>query len=169
MSAEIAEQVRERGLPTIVVNNTFRLAHWADMLYAADIQWWEATPDAANFAGLKVTIQPVPGVLNLQNAGTIGYTDDLACLHTYGNSGSQAIQIAAKAGARSIELYGFDMQGSHWHGEHEKPLRNTKPELYVRWLERMPALAEALKSRGISVINCTPGSALRCFPFERRA
>jgi hypothetical protein len=164
MTAAAADAVRAAGVPAIAINTTFRLAPWAAMLYAADAAWWQQTPGAMAFAGLKVTMEDVRGVHRIGRAGTVGYTDDTAVLHTYSNSGAQAIQVAAKAGARRILLLGMDMQGGHWHGEHPKPLRNTEPELYAIWRGRFPVLAEALAARGVEVLNCSPDSALECWP-----
>jgi hypothetical protein len=164
MSEAAADKVRERRIPAVVVNNTFRLAPWADLLYAADAAWWAQTPKAFGFDGLKVSCEPVRGLLHLRNAGRFGYSDDADCVHTYGNSGAQAIQIAAKAGAARILLLGFDMHGTHWHGLHPKPLRNTTPELMGAWCHNMKQLATELALRAVDVLNCTPGSALTCFP-----
>lgn len=161
MSQEIADRLRPMEMPTIVVNETYRLAPWADLLYAADEAWWKVKP--REFNGLKVSCSEVPGVLHLKNAGRIGYSDDADCVHTYGNSGAQAIQIAAKGGAARIELYGFDMHGTHWHGEHEKPLRKTSAVSFCKWIDEMKTLAAALEARGIEVVNMTEGSALSCF------
>ena len=44
-------------------------------------------------------------------------------------------------------------------------LRETLPETYTRWVQRFAALAPLLAARGVDVVNCTPGSALRCFRF----
>jgi hypothetical protein len=163
MSQAVADRVR--GLRCVVVNTTFRLAPWADVLYAADAAWWRTTPEAFGFPGLKVTCEAVPGVRRLRNAGATGYDDGADCVNTYGNSGAQAIQVAAKAGAKRILLCGFDMRGSHWHGDHPQPLRNTASDTYERWILRMQGLAEALDKRGVEVLNATPESALTCFPF----
>jgi hypothetical protein len=166
MSQSLADQVRAEGLRAIVVNSTFRLAPWADLLYGADASWWKTTPGARQFAGMKVSCEPVKGVLNLRNAGKTGYSEDAGCVHTYGNSGAQAIQIAAKGGAARILLYGFDMRGGHWHGEHPKPLRSTSPGTFEKWIQGMEALAAELAKREIAVENRTPGSALKCFPSK---
>lgn len=168
MSAEVAAKVRAAGVPVIAINSTFRLAPWASMLYAADRAWWAANPEAMKFAGIKVSCERYPGVESLRNAGTIGYTDDAWGIHTYGNSGAQGIQIAAKAGASRILLCGFDMHdraGSHWHGDHPAPLRNTQTELYARWIVQMAVLARHLAERGVDVLNVTPDSALKCWPI----
>jgi hypothetical protein len=168
MSAVVTERVRASGVQAIAVNNTFQLALWADMLYAADAGWWQFhEKDVASFAGLKVGCESAPGVLTLRNAGKVGYNDARDCVHTFGNSGAQAIQIAAKAGAKRILLCGFDMRGTHWHGSHPTPLRNSPQELMARWCEQMATLATELDRRDVEVLNCTPGSALLCFPMVR--
>jgi hypothetical protein len=157
-----------RGTPTIAVNDTFRLAPWADVLYAADAAWWERNPDAAGFAGLRVTLASVLGCRSLINSGTMGFDPDPRNVRTGGNSGYQAIHVAAHAGAKRILLCGFDMtgrRGSHWFGDHQGPLRNTEEGTYARWLTRYELLKVELDNRRIEVINCTPRSALRCFPF----
>lgn len=164
MSAQAAEQVRAAGLPSIAVNTTFRLAPWAAMLYAADAAWWHHTPDAHRFAGLKVTMEDVPGVHRIGRGGKVGYSDDPVELHTFGNSGAQAIQIAAKAGASRILLLGMDMDGSHWHGEHPTPLRSTVRDLYPIWCDWMAVLATELAQRDIEVLNCSPTSRLEHWP-----
>jgi len=166
MSQAVADQVKADGIPAIVVNSTYRLAPWAQILYAADAKWWKCNPGAMEFAGLKVSCEPVNGVLTLRNAGMVGYSEERDCVHTFGNSGAQAIQIAAKSGAARILLFGFDMRGGHWHGAHAKPLRNASPGTFEKWIKSMEALAAELAKRSIAVVNCTEGSALRCFPSK---
>lgn len=167
MSQRAADVLRIADVPCIAVNTTHRLAPWAWALYAADVEWWAhpTNADAHQFEGLRVSCQQVKGVHMLRNAGTIGYSDDADCVHTYGNSGAQALQIAVKAGARRVLLAGFDMgrdKGDHWHGKHPHGLRETSPELYARWVERYAALAPLLAMRGVDVVTVTP-SALGCF------
>lgn len=165
MSAEVARTVRSAGIPTIVVNTTHRLAPWADLLYAADEAWWshQDNADARRFAGLRVSVGVVPGVLRLRNGGTVGFDPDPQSLRTGGNSGYQALHIAVHAGAARVLLCGFDLRGCHWHGPHPSPLRKTEPEVYARWRERYATLLPALAERGVDVVNTTPGSALECF------
>lgn len=165
MSQAVASQVRAAGIPAIVINTTHRLAPWAAMLYAADVEWWHhpSNADARSFAGLRVSCQPVgAGVLQLRNVGAVGYVDLPDCVHTLGNSGGQALQIAIKAGAARVLLCGFDMHGGHWHGAHPVGLRDTAPENYVTWVSRFEQVAPLLRARA-DIVNVTPGSALTCF------
>lgn len=167
MTPHVAAAVR--SIPTIVINDTFRLAPWAALLYAADAAWWRANPDAHAFAGLKVTVDSVPGVESLRNSGSSGFDPDPQSIRTGSNSGYQGVHIAAQAGAARILLFGFDMsaaKGAHWFGAHRNGLVNTAPETYVRFIRRFSDLKTSLDALGVEVINCTPGSALTCFPMR---
>lgn len=161
MSQAVADQVR--CLPTIAINTTYRLAPLATMLYAADPEWWQAHPDALRFGGLKVSVSDVKGVMRLRNSGNTGFDPDPSALRTGGNSGYQALHIAAHAGAARVLLCGYNMGGEHWHGPHPQGLRATAQEVYARWLERFDSLAPILAKRGVDVVNVTPNSALKCF------
>jgi hypothetical protein len=169
MTCYAADLLRAARLPAIVVNTTHRLAPWAWALYAADCEWWlhPSNADALGFQGLKVSCQPVtPAVLQLRIAGRTGYDDAQDCVHTYSNSGAQAVQIAAKSGASRILLLGFDMHrnnGDHWHGAHPPGLRNTTDALYVKFVAQYAELAPHLAARGVDVVNCSEGSALTAF------
>jgi hypothetical protein len=169
MSSAVAELVRTSiSHRVVVVNNTVSLAPWADMLYAADAAWWKVhEKDAAAFQGLKVTCSDVASadVLRLREGDREGFADTPDTVCTGGNSGYQAIHVAAHAGCTRILLCGFDMHGGHWHERHDPPLREHGEAIYARWVPRFNTLAPALAARGIEVINCTPGSALKLWPF----
>lgn len=153
-----------KGEPAIVVNDAYRVAPWADVLYAADAQWWDEHPKALEFSGLKVTCMASvrdDRVKLLKQHAVEGFKPETDGVCTGGNSGYQAIQIAIHAKAQTIKLYGFDMDGTHFFGRHPSPLRNTEPEHFARWIERF----HALNDRGSEIINCTPGSRLKCFAF----
>ena len=169
MSAEVVERVRYvPNHHVIVVNNTFRLAPWADILYAADAAWWEKNKkDALVFSGLKVTCtdNPFPEVLKLREGAREGFDPDPGVVCTGGNSGYQAIHLAAHLGSKRILLCGFDLHGGHWHDRHEYPLRDHGEGIYLKWIEAFKTLAPPLAALGIEVINCTPGSLLKVWPF----
>lgn len=83
-----------------------------------------------------------------------------------GNSGYQAIGLAALFGAKRILLLGYDMQRTdgqaHWHGVHKGGLPNGKA--FPHWIKNFGGLARDLRDAGILTINCTRKTALRCFP-----
>lgn len=153
-----------KAAEVIVVNDAFRLAPWADILYAADSAWWHVNKDQAlAFAGVKMTADarvPYRDVVRLKQTGLEGYDPTPGCVRTGGNGGYQAVHVAISRGAQRVLLAGFDMRGSHYFGPHRGMLRNTDPATFERWIGRFPALA----GRGAEIINCTPDSALTCFP-----
>ena len=165
MSAEVATAVRASGVRAIAINNTFKLAPWADLLYAADARWWDVHKDEAlKFEGLKVTIMETPyGLLQLADGGCVGFDDDTSKLRTGHNSGYQAVHLAVHAGAKRILLCGMDMQGKHWHPEHKPPLVINEEAFFIRCIQCFREVAPELKRRGVEVWNCTPHSALKCF------
>lgn len=163
MNLRTAQRARRSGHPAAVTNDTYRLAPWAALLYAADAAWWRANPEARRFAGIKVCADDSlrgADVCTLRHTGKVGFDPDPRCIRTGGNSGYQAVHVAIQAGAARILLCGFDMHGAHWFGQHDKGLMNTPPEKFALWRERF----DALNGHGAEIINCTPGSALTCFP-----
>lgn len=151
-------------LAVVAVNDAFRLAPWADVLYAADSAWWKVNADdALAFVGLKFTadqMTPYRCVTRLKQTGLTGYDPEPGSVRTGGNSGYQALHLAIQSGAERVLLLGYDMGGAHYFGAHKPPLRNTTPDTYLKWRDRFAEL----NGRGAHIINCTPGSALTCFP-----
>ena len=160
--------VRGKVDGVIVVNTTYQLALWADALVASDVRWWGWHRGAPAFPGLKyATSKHVrwPGVTILRNTGPTGLERDPTGLRHGFNTGYRAINLAVHFGASRILLLGYDMrQGpggmEHWHGDHPVPSRSVYPT-FVRYFR---TLVGPLRELGVSVINCTPGSALDCFP-----
>lgn len=187
MSPAIAASVRGR-CRVIAVNNCAvdtvdakggahaAVAPWADVLYAADLKWWNVNRAAAEaFAGIRVTITPngytdftpeIDGVRVLGNSGPQGFDDRLDHLRTGWNSGYQALHLAAHLGVRRVLLLGFDMHadnGEHWHGDHRwRPGYESRYPLFINAFRKG---APEFARRGVQVINCTAGSALKCFPM----
>lgn len=149
MSQELADSFR--GQCVGVVGNCFELAPWADFMAAQDRKWWDAHPQAKEFVGRKFSANEIPGVERVKGA-----------LPNW-NSGVLALYAAVHVmGATRIRLHGFDMHGSHYFGPYTNGLGNTKPER--RLVHHNQYRAWAMKHAHIEVLNCTPGSALDCFP-----
>lgn len=167
MSFGVADSVRH--LRRVAVNTTYRLAPDADAVYGSDSSWWHANPSALACPGIKCCIEQKPGlppnvpdgVVTLRNTGRIGFDPDPGCARTIDNSGAVAIQIAVHAGAARILLLGFDMRGGHWHHDHHG--FNPSVAYLQRCVVAFRTLARALPS-SVDVLNCTPDSALDCFP-----
>ncbi len=160
----------------IAVNDAYRLAPWADVLYAADLPWWDAHPDASRFAGLKFACKPAPGkdkqahahLAILTKTGDSGLeTNPSGVRSGRGNSGYQAINLARHLGAARILLLGYDMQRSgrkaHFFGSHQSPLVDPPDYRWLEWRTAFATLIAPLAREGISIVNCTRDSALTCF------
>jgi hypothetical protein len=166
LTPEDVDYVRGKAT-TVVINDAFRLAPWADALYACDAKWWywHWLKGAREFAGLKFSLDSsakrYPGVQVLRNTGETGLELDPSGVRTGRNSGYQAIGVAVHLGAKKVVLLGYDMNGDgHFFGRHPD---GTKPPFNV-CLQRFTTLVDPLKQAGVEVVNCTPNTALTCFP-----
>ncbi len=116
-------------------------------------------------------MEPVPfrDVLVLaHDAGEMeGLSFDPRKLHCGGNSGYQAVNLAVLMGATRIALLGYDMRfgpngEKHWHADHRD--RNPEENRLAIWARAFETMDLDLKRAGVAVVNCTPGSAIACFP-----
>jgi hypothetical protein len=190
---EMVRGAREAGtVRVIAVNDSYLLAPWADVQYAADEHWRKWHADGIDKPLLGLTAQDVrerwagfPGqkggiqsqypcqddaVHLLRNrdfpAITIGLSMDPGALVTGRNSGFQALNLAILAGAKRVILLGFDGKPNaegreHFHGGHPKP---TPAAAYPLYRQAMSAAENAIKAAGVTVLNCSPGSAIDSFP-----
>src|SRR5215475_4294134 len=141
----------------IVVNDSWKLAPWADILFACDEAWWKENNGCEEFKGRRVTASP-----NCMKR----YGIDLFC-STGTNSGLRAIFLAQRLSANPICMVGFDMHpknGIHWH-EARKNLRTPGPNEMRTWRNETEWAADRFREKGVQVINCTPGSALTKYPY----
>jgi hypothetical protein len=165
----------------IAINEAYKLAPWADVLYFSDegrfFAWNRDLPEFKAFRGLKVAIDGYrvpqtygndPAIKVLRNLGDgPGLCELRDGLHTGRNSGFQAINLAVHLGASRIVLLGFDMKPAadgrtQWHRNY--PYADPA-DVYARvMLPHFPTLVDPLRRLGVEVINATPGSALTCFP-----
>lgn len=153
MSQALAD--RAKGHNVGAVGNSYTLAPWADFLAATDRAWWDKHPDAKVFAGKRYSPNCLPWVEQVRNGAVSSST----------NSGVLALECAKRNGATRILLLGFDMHGSHFFGPYSNGLRNTTDSRRRQHLVQYAQWARV--NKGIEVLNCTEGSALKCFPVAR--
>lgn len=178
-------------LPAIAVNNGFEYAPWAVMLYSSDAKFWMeywnkgrlGGAGAGRFNGYKVTVADggrefrAPGMLVVGNGGDYGFDERPDHLRTGKNSAAAAAHLAAQAGAARILLLGCDAKApldregravrgqSHAFGDHRGSAGRCDPSTgYPHFLAGWEHLAPALAARGVKVVNCSPDSAIDCFP-----
>jgi hypothetical protein len=143
-----------RGAVQVVgaITSAFPLAPWADFLAANDGAFWRKFGGAHEFAGRKFSTNRIAGVEEVRAPGVTSST----------SSGVLALEIArARFKASRVLLLGFDHRGTHYFG----------PYLH---LANTPACRRAVHAwqfdlwrrmhPEVSVVNCTPDSALTCFP-----
>jgi hypothetical protein len=186
LTLEAARMVRE-GLTdrmwhmvSVAVNNAFERVR-TDVLYACDEKWWDRhAAAAARYEGTRwsshswdkeVRDNKAECALRhnlhlVQGRHGEGWSTDPTYIHYGLNSGFAAVNFTMHCGVRRVLLVGFDMRKvagqGHFFGEHPAPLRNTvNYGKYVREFEK----AAAKPYPGVEIINCTPNSALTCFPY----
>jgi hypothetical protein len=149
MSAELANEFARTADTVGVIGVCFELAPWADFLVANDIEWWAKYPAAWTFPGRKFS------------ANEIACAERVCKGRSDLNSGTLALEVAVMLGHAEIDLYGFDMHGSHYFGPYTNGLKNTPEHArrmhfkqYRLWRDAHPE---------IRVRNCTAGSALTMF------
>lgn len=161
LHADDVDLVRETGLRTIVVNTTYAIAPWADVLYAMDSAWWATHgKDVTHFSGLKLCAAQAAerhGAKQITGTGAI---------KAAGNSGAGAIVLAAYTGASEIILLGYDCKKAddgkvHWHGDHPKGLTNATS--LNRWPAQMDKARHEAMRTAKRIVNCSRDTALTCF------
>lgn len=170
LTAEDVNACRGR-VRVIAINDAYKLAPWADVLYACDGKWIDHHKGVPSFLGPKysLTVNPKkwPAWTALKNDGVNGLCLMPTGLRTGRNSGYQAINLALHLGAKQILLLGYDMGRhggkGHFFGEHP---RNWSPSPYSKFLEAFTTIVEPLKLAGVEVINCSRRTALTVFPKQ---
>lgn len=164
---------RERDLVRVLaVSNAWKhTAGWADAHFAADRRYWRAYLGKMRAAGIPLeriwsscnqTAREGTQFVRATNRPGLGEHE----LHSGGNSGYMAVNLAYLWGARRIMLLGFDMQAGpagekHFDGDHPAPLVQVMP--FASWVRAFDLMATDLAKRGAVVINCTRRTALACF------
>lgn len=170
------ECLRGKGKVIAVNNAGLDLCPWADVLFWADKRWLDWNHDRLHLhtGEWKVTRkQP-----HIPLDSDVKYLAHKPFRLTHWPDrlggrcgGSSAINLAYLLGANPIILLGFDMRDmpmdrwkeGNWHDRHLlPPLEGQRREKFIPILEGM---AVDLARVGVTVLNCNPRSALRCFPF----
>lgn len=158
-----------------MINETWRLAPWADMLYACDHRWWKLRgPAPEEFAGERVQghIGNREGLWpGTWHGGVKAGCNDILIHGPHigggGNSGFQAVNLAVRMGARRIVLLGFDMGHSgqaHWHADHGSGMSNPANAFLRRCALILDRQIGALQMLGIEAVNASRQTALVRWP-----
>lgn len=150
-----------------------------DVHHACNWQFWDHYgSELADFPVEMWTTRPeVPGkfpfVRYIREVWSPGLSRDPKTVHAHHGTGPQLINIAYHYGIERMLLVGWDMRHRgerHYFGEYPESMRhftrNLGPEgELVGLIKEMETIIPS--DYGIEIINCTPGSALTCFPFGR--
>lgn len=146
------------GRKVFVANTSFRIAPWADTMFAANDGWWRAygREAASTFSGEKLT--------HPHSSTRIAHPEEEGW-SMYGSSGAAIIGIALRRGAQRVILLGYDCQHTHgqthWHGEHPPGLPSCpSPEAWIPGFVRLAA-----DFPDATILNSSRATALTVFPI----
>jgi hypothetical protein len=176
LTVEQIDAARRSEHFTIVVNRTYQKFLDADVLYAGDFMFWRTymADIRATFKGKCWTQDNSvaarwPHVVQRMRGGN---RDGLGTkiIHTNGNSGMQSLNLAYLWGYERIVMLGFDMKlgsdgAKHHHPDHPAPC--VQAMTFFEWIHKCEKVARDFREKThCEVINCTPESALTCFPMK---
>lgn len=168
----------------ITVNRSWERIPNADVLYAADVKWWEKYAEQvfARFQGECWTcereIAVKMGICHMPiDRKCKGASQDRRFICNGDNGGYQALELARNfilrhGDQKLIALVGYDMQHTggkvHWHEDYppHKGLVWNNAGGVKSWIPHFKKWAEDAKREGFQVWNCTIDSALPY--FERK-
>lgn len=172
------DYVRGKADFVIAINDAWKLAPWADVLFSSDRHWWRHYKGVPGFAGQKIGIgsgirkansfHSHPDIDVYTNTGYSGLDTRPRCLRNGRNSGYAALNLAVLFGATKIVLLGYNMShahGAHYFGDHPNGLTQNAG-LYPGFRRTFDSMVEPLQAHGVEVINCTPLSSLQTFPVR---
>jgi hypothetical protein len=166
------------GHNVIAVSDAYRMLPAAQVLYSCDERWWNSHNGCPDFRGEKWSTHESEhrnnklrcaeryGLNLVRGRQADGFSFNPTVIHYGLNSGFQAVNLALLFGCKRIVLVGFDMRAvdgkKHFFGDHPRPLSNGIPFknfilLFEKAAKRLPP--------DIQILNATPGSALKFFPF----
>lgn len=171
LTSDQITEISESDARVIAVNDNYKLAPWADILFASDIKWWMYHKDHIPDIPECWTIEGVgshfkkrytyPDLNEIPFTREYGVYDNM--VHHGGNSGYIALQLARLFGAKKIILVGFDHTHTngktHWFGDHDKTWFTKNADDTDRWLTNIERLL--LDMRDVDVVNCSNETAIK--------
>jgi hypothetical protein len=161
----------------IAVNGSYGATPWADVLFFSDTQWFTRhRSDVEAFRGLVVSTsyrasEISPSKVKYVSSERVLTFPPPGCgiLRDGRSSGQRAISLAIAFGASRVVLVGFDMRvvdgRSHFHDEY----RNDACRYRDLFIPAFHGWARDAARLGVSIVNATPGSALKEFPMTTLA
>lgn len=183
LTPEIIEQTSH--LRRFGANLTYRLG--VDVVLGCNSQFWDHYyDDSLQYDCQRWTTRPIakqgvwPEVSYIEERWEDGLSTDLAYICAHHGSGPQVVNLAMHYGCKVMLLVGWDMRypgkvsdreytgNRHYFGEYPKELQHwprTGPNGELSGLIREMETINP-SDYSIEIYNCTPGSAMKCFPFR---
>jgi len=180
---------RDNGFALAGCNNVWKIVPDLELLYGCNLKWWQHywSPElAAHPAEKWTTNREAADLFDLNwiaEKNAPGLSADPSIVHHGHGSGFTLLNLAYLMGAARIVLLGYDLSyasdydgrakriGSgprHFFGEYPEPLQHW-PSVKIqrgRHVELIGLYESVAKQGLVEIINCTPGSALTCFPHR---
>jgi hypothetical protein len=163
-----------RGRKVIAVNSSFVIVPSADVLFFGDGRWWNLNREVVlrDFKGEIVTVasesigdKEAASRLRLLKK-SLEWSDDHGTAFVRRTSVTGAINFGYHRGARKFVLIGIDGGPVNGKTHHHKPHPWAQPPSWPsEQLKDFTAMADALKTRGVSIVNASPGSAVKLWPI----
>lgn len=169
---------------TLVANGGYCVVPRADVLMCTDRRWLAANPDLSGYLGEMVVVTRPEAVAQLDprmvfvRRKFIGdaRSDPFARRDTLVegfNSTSTNISLAIVRGARQIILLGVDLSpgtdGRRRVYDDTRESKRASAGRYALQVKHLTAQSVWVKRKGVEVINCSPESDLRCYPYAKWA
>lgn len=159
----------------IGVNEAYTFGDWVDFTFIGNNKYYTRhRNELKNYSGQIVCAGGKsyndPNVLTVYKSNKV-CTMDRGRIGMANNSGIGAINLAMQLGAKEIVLLGFDMglkNGVNWH-KNNVTINIQKKQITEGYYESVRKVmcnrvVDIVYRAGISVYNCTPETALDCFP-----
>lgn len=160
-----------RGRRVIVINSSYTVAPWADILFFADGRWWDDNKKEVNvnFNGrIVTTAKNMPSSLfYLEKViPPPGLSSSRCKLVVQRTSLQASINLAVHLGTNKIVILGADMgRDSEGRTHHHKPHKwSQKPGCWDQQMDQLQLTVEPLKKLKIDVINCSEVSRIKWWP-----
>lgn len=147
-----------------------------DVHLACNIEWWDHYCKATEkhrcdkWTWDKATAEKY-GLNYIEGRWGDGLSTDPNYIHYHHGSGPQILNLAYHYGVKTFLLIGWDMcyrEKRHYFGEYPEQLRHfpkTGPNGELTGLIKEMETIKPIEYN-INVINCTPDSAMTCFPLR---
>lgn len=156
------------------VNNAFEFD--LDVHLACNWQWWDVYWDQIKDYRCdkwtpRIESAEKYGINYIEERWADGLSTDPSYIHAHHGSGPQVVNLALHYGVKTMILIGWDMcyrEKRHYFGEYPKSLQHF-PRVGPNG--EMTGLIKEMETinpedYGIEIINCSPESALTCFPLK---